>query len=167
MHACAIVVNDAGHACMLNVRIWVTAENHLVLSVPANLQDQTLAEISDFLAWCGQILLSGKFPECGYYGEEFKVGTTFAKNRGKSIAGKYRFAFSAQLSDNKQRALTHRFQVRNWQSNFICEECFASRKLEFAEFHCYDHSKHARCGLNYIRDTLFFRKTPKRHRKDS
>lgn len=134
-------------------------------------QDVTMSELADFLTWCGHVLLSGTWPERGYMNEDIsresrhklktseawcltslQLPTAFAskefpttshhyKNRGKRISGSFRFAFSALLSDNKQKVECHRFFGRNWMSNFICEECWASKKFE--EFNYGNHADDA------------------------
>jgi hypothetical protein len=53
-----------GNAYDKSFLISVLPEDRLV-------KDVSLGELSDFLAWCGGVLLSGKRPLTGYYGEEF------------------------------------------------------------------------------------------------
>jgi hypothetical protein len=75
------------------------------------------------------------------FNKEFPLNSDHYKNRRHRIAGNFRFAFSAMLCDNKQKVESHRFSGRNWMSNFICEECWASKKFE--EFNFADHSDDA------------------------
>jgi hypothetical protein len=86
---------------------------------------QTEKQIVDYINWCGEVLASGKLPAEGYLKEQWKPGTYRHKNQGQPIAGPFRGAFSAWKGDTEARVMSHKFQRRNFKSNFVCDDCCA------------------------------------------
>ena len=68
-------------------------------------------------------MLRGTFPSVDQYGNELKGAR--ALKAGKEIAGGWRAAFESWTGDWKERALSHSFVKRNYQSMRLCDQCDA------------------------------------------
>ena len=147
----ASVAAGRGNAYDKSFLISVLPEDRLVKHV-------SMRELGHFLAWCGDVLLSGRRPERGYHGEEFPQDSQRHRMRGQPIAANYIFAFAAMLCDNKQKNESHHFGGRNWASRFVCEECFASKRIE--EFNAFDHSTNARWRDTLVDHEKYLLQTP-------
>ena len=103
-----------GHAYDKSFLLSVLPEDRLI-------KDTSMKELTDFLNWCAHILLSGKMPHTGYYGEEFPMESVRFRRRGQPIAAQYVFAFSAMLCDNKQKVIRRAdYQSGTWFRTIAC-----------------------------------------------
>ena len=73
----------------------------------------------------GETLLSGKFPSVDQFGRPLNEAR--ALKAGTLICGGWRAAFCAWCGDWKERALSHQYAKRNYQSCQLCDLCGAIR----------------------------------------
>lgn len=71
----------------------------------------------------GKSLLEGKFPAIDQFGNELTGDR--ARKSGTSICGGWRGGFESWAGDWKERALSHSFVKRNYQSTRVCDQCDA------------------------------------------
>lgn len=83
-------------------------------------------EITEFIAWNLQVLESGVYPSKDHKGRA--LSGRRARRAGNEIANGWRATFFGWQGDMKERVKMHRF-TRNWQSNFMCERCLATKHL--------------------------------------
>ena len=71
----------------------------------------------------GKSLLDGHFPTCDHYGNP--LAGVLGARAGGLIAGAWKAAFESWNGDWKERALSHNFVKRNYQSTLLCDQCRA------------------------------------------
>ena len=71
----------------------------------------------------GESLLQGKFPTHDHYGNALSGDR--GQKAGSLICGGWRGGFESWAGDWKERALTHQFIRRNYQSMQVCDRCDA------------------------------------------
>ena len=75
------------------------------------------------LAISGKALLAGRFPDLDQYGNPLKG--VFGARAGSLIANGWLAAFESWCGDWKERASSHTFVKRNYQSTLMCDQCSA------------------------------------------
>ena len=87
-------------------------------------QDKVFWEVSRWIEWNCSVLMSGKGAERGFYGEEFKCGSSQARIAGVPLAGGWTATFAGTTGDYKAR---HEWNGTEhyYQKTRLCETCGA------------------------------------------
>jgi hypothetical protein len=96
--------------------------------VADTLVEATNVEVVTYLAWCGEVLLSGVFPEFDFGGAPWPHGSWRQRQAGKPLAGGYIACLSGVTHDAKARKETHRF-VNFYSCNTLCDQCPANSAI--------------------------------------
>ena len=76
----------------------------------------------------GKTLLSGVFPNTDQFGNRM-LGLR-GQRAGNLVCGGWRAAFESWCGDWKERALSHQFIKRNYQSMRVCDQCDAIKPFQ-------------------------------------
>ena len=82
----------------------------------------TMSRVAHFIGWMIEVMMSGRMPMKGYYGEDFDSKSARYAARGTEIADGFQGAFVGFKADRKARRESH-FFTRHYGSTFICEAC--------------------------------------------